>query len=127
MFRQMCKSKIHRATVKESNVDYEGSITIDRKLMDAADLLPFEKVQIANINTGARLDTYVIEGEPGSGMIGMNGAAAHLVKIGDPIHIICYAAMSDEEAKTLKPTIVHVNESNDVVEIVKADRGKIQI
>jgi aspartate 1-decarboxylase len=117
MFRTLMKSKIHRATVTEANVHYMGSITIDPDLMKAADLLPHEKVQIADITNGARLETYVIEGEPGSGQIGINGAAARQVSEGDLVIIISYAQMSDEEARAHTPTVVFVDERNRVTSI----------
>lgn len=112
MLRFLCKSKIHKATVTEANIHYEGSITIDRALMDAADLLPFERVQIANLRTGVRLETYVIEGKSNSGIIGMNGAAALLAEKGDEIHIISYCALEDELARNIQPKIIHVNSQN---------------
>ena len=117
MLRQMCKSKIHRARITQANVDYEGSITIDRHLMQAADLYPFERVQIANITTGARLETYVIEGEENSGVIGMNGAAARLAKAGDAIHIISYAQMDDKTASEFRPKIIHLDGQNQILEV----------
>ena len=117
MFRTLMKSKIHRATVTEANVDYVGSITLDPDLMKAGDLLPHEKVQIADITTGARLETYVIEGAPGSGTVGINGAAARLVSTGDLVLIISYAQMSDEEARKHEPTVVFVDERNRVTAI----------
>ncbi len=110
--RTMLKSKIHRARVTQCNLDYEGSITIDRSLMDAADLLPFEKVDILNINNGARFSTYVIEGEPGSGVIGLNGAAARLAVANDLVIIVSYCAMSDDEARSATPVVVHVDAAN---------------
>ncbi|MGN7357330.1 aspartate 1-decarboxylase [Paenibacillus sp. SAF-054] len=112
MFRTMMKSKIHRATVTEANLNYVGSITIDEDLMEAADLLENEKVQIVDNNNGARLETYVIPGPRGSGVICLNGAAARMVQPGDTVIIISYAMMSNEEIKTHKPTVVFVNESN---------------
>jgi len=112
MRRIMMKSKIHRATVTQANLDYVGSITIDRALMDAADLLPNEKVQIVNNNNGHRFETYVIEGEPGSGVIGLNGAAARLVYPGDSVIIISYAEMEDAEAREYEPTVVFVDDEN---------------
>jgi len=112
MRRIMMKSKIHRATVTQANLDYVGSITIDRALMDAADLLPNEKVQIVNNNNGQRFETYVIEGEPGSGVIGLNGAAARLVYPGDSVIIISYAEMEDAEAREYEPTVVFVDDEN---------------
>ncbi|MDA8213285.1 MAG: aspartate 1-decarboxylase [Clostridia bacterium] len=127
MFRTMFKSKIHRATVTEANLNYVGSITIDSLLMEAADLLPNEKVQVVNNNNGARLETYVIEGEPGSGVICLNGAAARLVQPGDSVIIISYALVSDEEARTLKPKVVYVNERNQMVETAnKENHGDIR-
>ncbi|OZB94894.1 aspartate 1-decarboxylase [Paenibacillus sp. XY044] len=112
MYRTMMKSKIHRATVTEANLNYVGSITIDEDLMEAADLLENEKVQVVDNNNGARLETYVIPGPRGSGVICLNGAAARMVQPGDTVIIISYAVMSDEEIKNHQPTVVFVNESN---------------
>lgn len=112
MFRTMMKSKIHRATVTEANLNYVGSITIDEDLMETSDLLENEKVQIVNNNNGARLETYVIPGPRGSGVICLNGAAARLVQPGDTVIIISYASMSNEDTKTYKPTVVFVDEHN---------------
>jgi len=113
--RTMLKSKIHRATVTDGNIDYEGSITIDKKLMEEADMLPYEQVQVLNINNGARFSTYAIEGEEGSGDICLNGAAARLAVKGDLVIILTYTEMSDEEARNHQPKIVQVNENNAVV------------
>jgi aspartate 1-decarboxylase len=113
--RTMLKSKIHRATVTDGNIDYEGSITIDTKLMEAADMLPYEQVQVLNINNGARFSTYVIEGEPGRGDICLNGAAARLAVKGDLVIILTYTDMPDEEARNYKPRIVLVDEKNQPV------------
>ena len=113
--RTMLKSKIHRATVTDGNIDYEGSITIDKKLMEEADILPYEQVQVLNINNGARFSTYAIEGEEGSGDICLNGAAARLAVKGDLVIILTYTEMSDEEAGNHQPKIVLVNENNAVV------------
>ncbi|WP_322905627.1 aspartate 1-decarboxylase [Paenibacillus campi] len=115
MFRTMMKSKIHRATVTEANLNYVGSITIDEDLMDAADLLENEKVQIVNNNNGARLETYVITGPRGSGVICLNGAAARLVQPGDNVIIISYAVLDNAEAQTHRPTVVFVDDANKVV------------
>lgn len=116
MLRTMFKSKIHRATVTQANLHYVGSVTIDADLLDAADLLPGELVHIVDITNGARLETYTIEGERGSGVIGINGAAAHLVHPGDRVIIISYAQVDDAEARTLRPRIVHVDgEDNRIV------------
>ena len=114
--RVMLKSKIHRARITTLNIDYEGSITIDRALMEEADILPFEQVQVVNINNGARFTTYTICGEPGSGEIGLNGAAARLAAKGDTIIIISYTHMEDEEARHFVPRIVHVDSRNHIVE-----------
>lgn len=117
MFRTMLKSKIHRATVTQADLHYAGSVTIDAELMEAADLLPGEQVVIADITNGARLETYVIQGEPGSGTIGINGAAAHLVHEGDMVIIISYAAVTDEQARALRPRVVHVDSRNAIAKI----------
>jgi aspartate 1-decarboxylase len=116
MLITMCKSKIHRATVTDANLNYEGSISIDRKLIDAANMLPFEKVQVLNINTGERAETYVIEGEPDSGTICCNGALARMVEIGDLLIIIAYGLMDENEAKNYIPTVIHVNSRNKILE-----------
>lgn len=117
MFRTMLKSKIHRATVTEADLHYVGSVAIDRDLMDAADLLEGEQVAIADITTGARLETYVIPAPRGSGTITINGAAAHLVHKGDLVIIMNYAVMEDSEAKRWKPRVVHVDDRNRVISL----------
>lgn len=114
MFLTLMKSKIHRAVVTEANLNYVGSITIDEDLMDKADILLNEKVQIVNNNNGQRFETYVIPGERGSGTICLNGAAARLAHPGDIIIIISYALMNREEAKSFRPRIVLLNDSNKV-------------
>jgi len=106
------KSKIHRASITEANLNYVGSITIDEDLMDAANMLEGEKVQIVNNNNGERIETYVIKGERGSGVVCLNGAAARKAEVGDIVIIICYALMTPEEAKTHKPATVFPNEFN---------------
>jgi len=106
MIIEVCKSKIHKVTVTEANLQYVGSITIDQDLMDAANLIENEKVQVVNINNGERLDTYVIRGERGSGVICMNGPAARKAAVGDVVIIMSYAQMDFEEAKTFKPWLV---------------------
>jgi aspartate 1-decarboxylase len=113
--RTMLKSKIHRATVTQADLHYVGSVTVDADLMAAADLLPGEQVAIVDVTNGARLETYVIEGEPGSGVIGINGAAAHLVHPGDLVILISYAQMDDEQARRYEPRVVHVDAANRVV------------
>ena len=123
MERVMLKSKIHRAVVTESNLDYVGSLTVDRDLMDKADLLPGELVHVVDINNGARLETYVIEGPRQSGTIGINGAAARLVHTGDLVIIIAYAHVRDEEARALTPHVVFVDEQNRVLDVGAALAG----
>jgi len=113
----MMKSKIHRATVTQADLDYVGSVTLDAALMEAADLLEGEQVAIVDITNGARIETYVIPGPRGSGVIGINGAAAHLVHPGDLVIIMSYAVLDDAEARALKPHVVHVDDQNRVVKI----------
>lgn len=120
MNRIMCKSKIHRATITQAELYYQGSLTIDESLMKAADILPFERVQVVNVNNGNRFETYAIIGEAGSGTICLNGAAARLGHVGDEIIIITYAQYPNEEAHTHHPTIVLVNKQNEVTEIISA-------
>jgi len=117
VMRTMMKSKIHRATVTQADLDYVGSVTLDSELMDAADLLEGEQVAIVDITNGARIETYVIPGPRGSGVIGINGAAAHLIHSGDLVIIISYATLADADARTLKPTIVQVDGQNRVVKL----------
>jgi len=106
MFIEVCKSKIHKATITEANLQYVGSISIDEDLMNAANLIENEKVQVVNLNNGERLETYVIKGERGTGNICLNGAAARKAEVGDVVIIISYAMMDFEEAKTFKPWLV---------------------
>ncbi|MFD3944814.1 aspartate 1-decarboxylase [Streptomyces sp. NPDC058579] len=117
MLRTLMKSKIHRATVTQADLHYVGSVTVDAELMEAADLLPGELVHIVDIDNGARLETYVIEGERGSGVIGINGAAAHLVHPGDLVILISYAQVEDAEARALVPRVVHVDADNRIIEL----------
>ena len=112
MYRMMMKSKIHRATVTEANLQYVGSITIDTALMEATDILPNEKVQIVNNNNGARFETYVIPGERNSGVICLNGSAARQVQVGDQVIIISYAMLTDEAAHQYNPKVVFVDDKN---------------
>ena len=115
MRRKMCKSKIHRGTITGADLQYEGSLTLDRDLMDAADLEPYEQVQVVNINTGSRLETYVIEGERGSGTIQLNGAAARMGAVGDPVIVMSYADYDESELAAFAPRVVFVDERNRVV------------
>jgi len=116
--RTLMKSKLHRATVTVADLDYVGSGTIDRDLMDAADLLPNERVQVLDVTNGARLETYVIEGERGSGIIGINGAAAHLVHPGDLVLIVSYADLDDVEAHGWEPTVVLLDADNRIERVL---------
>jgi len=113
----MLKSKIHRATVTHADLHYVGSITIDRDLMDAAELLPGEQVAVVDVTNGARLETYVIEGERGSGVLGINGAAAHLVHEGDVVIVISYAHLDDAAARAWRPRIVLVDPANRIDDV----------
>jgi aspartate 1-decarboxylase len=112
MLRFFCKSKIHGATITHAELQYEGSITIDDDLLRAADMMPYERVQVVNLNNGQRLETYVIRGKAGSGVVGLNGPAARMGMIGDRVHIISYAAIDAEEASFLEPQCIHVDGSN---------------
>ena len=114
MERIFFKSKIHRAAITDANLDYEGSITIDSDLMEAAGILPFEKVDVVNINTGARFTTYTIKGKKGSGEICLNGGAARLGEIGDLVIIITYINLKEEEISRLKPVTVLVDKNNKI-------------
>ena len=115
MIVKALKSKIHRAVVTDSNINYIGSISIDKDLMDASNLLEYEKVQILNVTNGSRLNTYVIEGASNSGEICINGAAAHLVSKGDVVIIVAYGSVNESDAAKYTPSIVHVNEQNELV------------
>jgi aspartate 1-decarboxylase len=121
MQRTMLGGKIHRATVTEARVDYEGSITVDAHLLDAAGILPNEAVSIWNVTTGARLRTYAIEGAPGSSVVCVNGAAAHHAKRGDLIIIASYVVLEDAEARVWQPRVVFVDECNRITEL-RAER-----
>jgi len=116
MLRTMMKSKIHRATVTQADLHYVGSVTVDRDLMEAADLLEGEQVAIVDITNGARLETYVIPGERGGGVIGINGAAAHLVHPGDLVILISYAQMDEAELRAYRPRVVFVDPRNQILE-----------
>ncbi len=124
MVLNMLKGKIHRATITQAEVDYVGSITIDQDLMDAAGILEYEKVQVADVERGTRLETYVIAGEPGSGVICLNGAAAQLVSVGDKAIIMCYAQMTPEEARDPQnaPHVVFVDEDNKISRVTRYEK-----
>jgi aspartate 1-decarboxylase len=117
VFRTMMKSKIHRATVTQADLNYVGSVTVDRDLMEAADLLEGEQVAIVDITNGARLETYVIPGERGTGVIGINGAAAHLVHPGDLVILISYAQMDAAELRSYAPRVVFVDGANRIADL----------
>lgn len=119
---EMLKGKIHRAAVKQAELDYVGSITVDEELMDAAGIIEYEKVQVVDVNNGNRFETYVISGERGSGMICLNGAAARCVSVGDKVIIMAYAQMTIEEAKSHKPAVVFVDGDNKPVRITSYER-----
>jgi aspartate 1-decarboxylase len=125
MLRTMMKSKIHRATVTEANLNYVGSITIDEEIMKAVDILENERVQVVNNNNGARLETYVIPGPPGSGVICLNGAAARLVQPGDTVIIISYALMDEEEARNYQPIVALMNADNTIAELIREVHGTV--
>jgi aspartate 1-decarboxylase len=117
MERIMLKSKVHNAVTTQSNLDYDGSLTLDETLMKAADMLPNEQVQIYNLSNGERFSTYLIKGAKDSGIVGVNGAAAHLAKEGDRLIIVTYVTMNDEEADFYRPKLVFVDENNRIKDI----------
>lgn len=117
MLRMMLKSKVHRATVTESDLNYEGSITVDLALMEAAEILPFEQVMVSNLNNGERFATYVIPGEEGSGAVCLNGPTARKGVVGDRVIIFCYAYYNEKELQQFKPIVVEVNDKNQVTRI----------
>ena len=119
---EMLKGKIHRATVVQAELDYVGSITVDEELLEAANILKYEKVQIVDVNNGSRFETYTISGERGSGMICLNGAAARCVSTGDKIIIMAYAQYEPEEARTHKPAVVFVNEENKISRVTNYEK-----
>ncbi len=125
MIRVMLKSKIHRATVTDANVSYEGSITIDANLLEAADLVPYERVDVLDVTNGARLQTYVIEGERGSGEICINGAAAHLIKVDDLVIICAYTELDDADRRGFEPIRVFVDHRNRMCGISGCPAGRL--
>ena len=121
MLRTVCKSKIHAATVTEANLQYTGSLTLDPQLMRAADLVPYEQVQVVNLNNGVRFETYCIQGLPDSGTVCLNGAAARLATVGDKIIVISYVQANEEEVTQLTPKLVFVDERNHVQRVLSED------
>ena len=119
MIRTVCKSKLHRATVTEANVNYAGSITLDTQLMKAANIVPYEQVHVVDIDNGARLVTYCIEGTADSGTVCINGAAARLISAGDRVIIISYAQLTDQEIETFRPTVVLLDGRNRIRDVMK--------
>ncbi len=119
---EMLHSKIHRVTVTEADPDYVGSITVDPELLEAAGILEYQKVQVVDINNGNRLDTYTICGEKGSGVICLNGAAARLVEVGDKVILMSYASMAPADAKDYKPTVVFVDDDNNITRVAKYEK-----
>ncbi|HET7577808.1 MAG TPA: aspartate 1-decarboxylase [Bacillales bacterium] len=122
MIRTMMNAKLHRARVTEADLNYVGSVTIDRELLDAVGMLPGEKVQIVNNNNGARLETYIIEGERGSGVVCLNGAAARLVQKGDVVIIVSYAMMTEEEVQDHQPKVAVLGESNEILQMIETEQ-----
>jgi len=117
MFRQILKAKIHRVTVTDARVDYEGSITVDEELLKAADIVPWEKVLIANLSNGSRIESYAIPGESGSGVICMNGGAAKYAQRGDLVILMSFAVMTDEEIERHQPKVIYVNKQNRILSL----------
>lgn len=114
MLRTICKSKLHGATITETELAYEGSITLDTDLIEAANIMPWERVQIVNMNNGSRIETFVIPGKAGSGTVCLNGPAARTAMVGDVVHVISYAEMTDEEAEGYQPIVVNLDEENHI-------------
>jgi aspartate 1-decarboxylase len=116
MRRELCKSKIHGATITEANLHYEGSLTLDMELAEAADLVPYERIQVVNVNNGSRLETYVLPGARGSGAVHLNGAAARLGQVGDRVILISYAHYEESEIAGHEPRVVFVDDENRIIE-----------
>ena len=125
MLLTLCKSKLHRALVTQAALHYEGSITIDARLLDAAEIQPFERVQVVDVANGERFETYTVVGEAGSGMVCVNGAAARLVQVGDPVIIIAYAQFTPAEASQHRPRIVILNADNSIRETFRGDSQNV--
>ncbi len=118
MLRTLCKSKIHRATVTEANLAYTGSLTLDARLMEAADIIPYEQVHVLNLANGSRITTYCMEGAAGSGTVCVNGAAAHLMSVGDEVIILTYVQLTEEECRKFQPKILLVDKANRVQQVL---------
>ena len=124
---EMLHGKIHRATVTEARLDYVGSITIDEELMEAAGILEYEKVAVVNVDNGKRLETYTIKGEPGSGIICLNGAAAHMAEVGHKVIIMAYASMTRDEIAGEQPKVVFVDEDNKIIDVKRYEKhGRLE-
>jgi len=121
MLVNLCKSKIHRATVTGAELHYVGSVTVDQDLMEAAGILPYERLQVLNLNSGDRLETYAISGERGSGVICLNGPAARTGQVGDPVTLIAYTWVEEREAKDWQPVVVLVDQGNRVTRVIKGE------
>lgn len=128
MILTLCKSKIHRARVTQAELYYEGSLTVDTDLLKASEILPYEKVQVVNVNNGERFETYIIPGKAGSGVICLNGPAARLGTVGDEVIVIAYAEFEEAEARTYRPTVVIVDKENKIRKVVKGqlEQGEIE-
>ena len=124
MIRWMCKSKLHGLTVTDNNLNYVGSITIDQDLLDAADIIPFEWLLIVNVNTGARFETYAIPGARGSGVVGLNGAAARLGLPGDKVIVLSYASLGPEELKDFSPRLVFLGPNNQILDMARTETAE---
>ena len=124
MLLTLCRSKLHRATITQAELHYEGSLTVDAALMEAAGILPFERIQVVDVTNGERFETYVIEGQRGSGTVCVNGAAARLVHMGDRAIVITYAQLTPDEAREHRPVIVLLNDDNSIRERITADQTR---
>lgn len=119
MLRTVCKSKIHGATITEANVAYTGSVTLDAELMRVADLVPYEQVHVLNLTNGERIQTYCIEGPPGSGIVCINGAAAHLMSVGEKVIVLSYAQLTEAELETFAPKVFVVDDTNRIQHVIR--------
>jgi aspartate 1-decarboxylase len=127
MKREMLRAKVHRITVTERNVEYEGSLTLDVDLMKACEMVPYERIDVYDIDNGSRFSTYLIEGPAGSGACCVNGAAAHLVELGDKLILCAYAAVDESEVRAHRPKVVLVNDDNEIREIKDQERAAVRV